>query len=227
MSDPSEVLIHSNQSSPEGYFCFNPSLSISQPAKAPNLMADVLSYSRQGKLNREWFDLADLIESVVLGQQRLISESNVLIRQNDIRTLPTIYGDPVKLRQVFQNLLSNAVQAAREETERRPCVEIQFGIDMRENGAWLLVEMTNNGDTLDSAIKDQIFEPFFTTRAKGTGLGLAIVKQSIDRHEGVIFIEPVECGGTIVRVELPANIQSVDRNSLSSAKESLKEAVTS
>ncbi|OED41456.1 hypothetical protein ACH42_14040 [Endozoicomonas sp. (ex Bugula neritina AB1)] len=37
MPDPSEVLIHSNQSSPEGYFCFNPSLFISQPAKAPEI----------------------------------------------------------------------------------------------------------------------------------------------------------------------------------------------
>ena len=174
------------------------------------LMEDILSYSRQKKLNADWFDPTEVIRSVVLGLEGVLVSNDIELELRGTTQLPTIFADPVKIRLLLQNLMLNAAQAASEEQSGRSKVALEAKVILEKNGPELQLDISNNGDSFDSDLADQVFEPFFTTRTKGTGLGLAIVKQVVESHHGSITIGPLASGGTEVIVQLPLNyLQSV------------------
>jgi PAS domain S-box-containing protein len=171
-------------------------LALSQVDYMERILEDILNYSNEGKLHLQEIDTNTLLRSVIDEMQGALHKARVRVNWNLSAQLPIIAADPVKLRQVFQNLLSNALQATEaSENDRVIGIESRFG---RKNGSpHLMVTITNTGKELDSHIKDQAFEPFFTTRAKGTGLGLAIVKKHVCRHGGQVTIES---SGDIIQV---------------------------
>jgi len=104
--------------------------------------------------------------------------------------------DPVQFRQVLDNLLKNAVEAAGETGT--------IALRLSEGDNARTLEIANSGAQVRPEHRDQIFDPFFTTKAKGTGLGLAICRQILERHGGTIELaEPPDGGGTAFRLRLP------------------------
>ena len=105
-------------------------------------------------------------------------------------SLPMIEADPVRLEQVFINLLLNARDAIEEKMETAGDLLIKGKITLKASlrGDEVTVEVCDTGPGIPEAIKDKVFEPFFTTKkvGKGTGLGLSI-------SYGIVR----ECGGTI------------------------------
>ena len=142
----------------------------------------------------------------------------------DPKKLPTVKADPVKLRQVFQNLAANALQATEASRGERT-IDIESRFVHKKSGAFVQITITNSGIELDKQTKDQAFEPFFTTRAKGTGLGLAIVKNHVLRHGGQVNIESSD-GVIKVCVALPLSPPaSLFKESISRGERSLMHAV--
>jgi len=105
-------------------------------------------------------------------------------------------GDPIQLRQVFVNLLSNAVDAAGAEGE-----VLVLG---RRAGNAVTVAVEDSGPGVDAGIARRLFEPLITTKDRGTGLGLALVKRIVERHGGSVGYEPRQGGGARFTVLLPA-----------------------
>ena len=101
--------------------------------------------------------------------------------------LPTIIGDEKKLRQVFNNLLANAVDANTSvDTKYLKISAHAINIDNRN---MIEIRIADNGPGIESDIANKLFEPYMTSKQKGTGLGLAIVKRIIDEHEGQVWLE--------------------------------------
>jgi two-component system sensor histidine kinase AtoS len=125
------------------------------------------------------------------------SRSIDLVRDLDSH-LPEIMADPMQLRQVFMNLILNAVDAMKEGGN--------LGIRTRFDDANLSVrvELSDTGRGIDSAVMGKLFQPFFTTKSKGTGLGLAISKRLVEDHGGKISIEQNSAGGATFIIMLPA-----------------------
>ena len=113
--------------------------------------------------------------------------------------LPKIIGDPMQLKQVFMNLLLNAVDAMPEGGT--VVLKTSFG----ETAHTITVDISDTGKGIDAAVRDKIFQPFFTTKSKGTGLGLAISKRLIEEHGGKISIESNNGGGATFRISLPSD----------------------
>jgi signal transduction histidine kinase len=107
-----------------------------------------------------------------------------------------VQGDPVQLRQVFVNLLGNAVDAASPSGE----VRVRAA---REDGV-VAVAVEDTGPGVDPATLRRLFEPLITTKDKGIGLGLALVKRIVERHGGTVGYEPRPGGGARFTVRLPA-----------------------
>jgi signal transduction histidine kinase len=110
------------------------------------------------------------------------------------------------LRRVVQNLVENAIHAVSgktgKECELSPYILV--ATSCQEGRIKLIIE--DNGIGMDENTVKRAFEPLFTTRAQGTGLGLAIVRKIVEEHGGVVSISStLECG-TLVTVELPAEI---------------------
>ena len=98
--------------------------------------------------------------------------------------LPPLFCDPQQLKQVFLNLLVNAVQAMGKDG----FLVIKSSFQQLGERGVLQVEVSDTGGGIPLEILDNIFNPFFSTKQEGTGLGLAIAHKIITQHQGEIEI---------------------------------------
>jgi C4-dicarboxylate-specific signal transduction histidine kinase len=114
--------------------------------------------------------------------------------------LPSIWGDRVRLAQVFLNLLTNARQAMDGATRR------QLRVSSRRDGPELpvVIEVSDTGKGFSEEQAKKLFQPFYTTRKSGHGLGLSISRAIIKDHRGVIEAAGVPGGGASFTIRLPA-----------------------
>jgi two-component system, NtrC family, sensor histidine kinase PilS len=111
-----------------------------------------------------------------------------------------IQGDDVLLRQVFGNLVRNAVEACGP-TGRVPEILIHGSVSPTTGMCRVCVD--DNGPGVPESARERIFQPFFTTRAHGTGLGLAIVQKVVVLHNGRVTIGGSAAGGASVQLSFP------------------------
>ena len=103
----------------------------------------------------------------------------VAVALDGLEALPPVDGDPVQLRQVFVNLLENAVYAASPRGRGR-------GARAPPDGGGVEVDVEDSGPGVDPATQRRLFEPLITTKERGIGLGLALVKRIAERHGGSV-----------------------------------------
>jgi signal transduction histidine kinase len=113
------------------------------------------------------------------------------------RDLPEITADPMQLKQVFMNLILNAVDAMPDGGK------LTLRTAYNETACAINVTVIDTGKGIDTAVLNKICQPFFTTKAKGTGLGLAISKRLIEDHGGTISIESIKGEGSTFVISLP------------------------
>jgi signal transduction histidine kinase len=106
-----------------------------------------------------------------------------------------VLGDPAQLRQVFVNLVQNAVEACGERGS--------VTVDARRVAGTVEVSVEDTGHGLDASVKARLFEPLITTKSKGVGLGLALVKRIVERHRGTIGHVTPPAGGARFILTLP------------------------
>ena len=111
-----------------------------------------------------------------------------------------VEGDDVLLRQAFDNLCRNAVEA-RQAAGRPPLVTIDGRVSPAEHE--LVIAVADNGPGIDPAVMGRIFQPFVTTRSRGTGLGLALVQKIVVTHNGRVTATNRPGGGAVLEVRLP------------------------
>jgi PAS domain S-box-containing protein len=167
-------------------------------AEIESIINSLLDWTRDTRLDRNEYDLARILAPVV----------EVACAEGRARGVDVAYGrverdviaavDGPKLRQVFTNVMQNAIEAI--DPRRGGRVEVNlFAADGRAT-----VEVIDNGLGIALEDRDRIFLPFFTTKPSGTGLGMSIVKKIVDLHGGDIAIESAPDRGTRVRIALPA-----------------------
>lgn len=161
------------------------------------LMNDLLSYARPVSLELQRVELREVIERAL---SLLPAQSTVDVELLEPEPVGEVLGDPNLLRQVFDNLVTNAAQAMSREGGILT-VRIERSPAGGPPGVDVLVEDTGEG--MDTSVRDRALLPFFTTRPSGTGLGLAIVARFVRAHGGKLEIKSAAGKGTTVRVFLP------------------------
>lgn len=120
---------------------------------------------------------------------------------------PVMMGDPAGLREVFTNLIINAIDAMPKGGV------IHIFTYHKENTA--VVSVSDNGIGMSSEIQKRTFDPFFTTKGtSGSGLGLSICYGIISRHQGKITVESREGEGSTFNIHLPMNLQGSEKTQL-------------
>lgn len=168
------------------------------------LIEDLLDLSRieqQGfHLNIEEIDIAILMHEIMTLLKGKAEEKNILLRFAPISTPLFIKGDYARLKQVFINLLSNAITY----TPIGGYVEI----DVKENEGKVYIQIKDTGIGIDMEEIPRIFERFYrvdkarSRNSGGTGLGLAIVKHIVEAHKGSISVTSVKEKGTTFTITL-------------------------
>ena len=173
------------------------------------LIDNLLSFSRSsftaGSL--ETTDLNVLLKSVLTDLDVFIQQKNAVIQ---MESLPTVYVNPPLIRQVFQNLLINALKFSREGI--RPEISISFkktapALQADAHTSYYQLYFKDNGIGFDMQYLDQIFMAFKRLHTQdqyeGTGIGLSICKKIIEKHNGSITAVSELAKGTTFIVSLP------------------------
>jgi signal transduction histidine kinase len=154
-----------------------------QVGKLSDMLESLLKLSRAGKVisKKTDIDLVSLInESLVLCNPQ--EQPVEIMFQPDI---PTVKGDPERLKQVFTNLIQNSLLSMNPDNDKL-CLEIGFRQELKKIALWL----RDNGRGIEQDMLNKLFVPAFTTRKeKGSGFGLAICKKIIEAHGGKIWAE--------------------------------------
>ena len=122
----------------------------------------------------------------------------IIIKLNVQDNLPKINLDPFQMQQVFQNLISNAVEAMPDGGT----LEIKA---MHENSQ-IELSFKDAGIGIKNENLKNIFDPLFTTKKKGIGLGLSIVDEILRTHDSEIAVESEIGMGTTFTIKLPINL---------------------
>ncbi len=173
----------------------------SSAKRMQTMIEDLLKYSMasvRGEAFRS-IDLNQVVRDVLEDLEASITATQGVIRAEG---LPTLEADPVQMRQLFQNLISNALkfhkkeQAPQIELVAKPVRKDSWDIDIKDNGIGLNVEQ-----------KENIFQPFIRLNGRsdyeGSGIGLAICKKIMARHNGNIEVSSSDEGGSTFKVTLP------------------------
>ena len=142
-------------------------------------------------------NLAAVVDSALTQLRAKLDAAKVSVARNYIGG-PTVLADAEKLRQVFANVLDNAIDALEPVAEGR-----RIDLFIENGGRSATVRVRDNGCGIPPDKIDRIFNPFFTTKEKGTGLGMAISKKIVEAHEGTIDVVSEPGRGTEFAVTLP------------------------
>lgn len=183
-------------------------LARSELDRVTQISRAMLGMYRESKTPIE-IDLKDLLDSILLLLQRQITQAGITLQKN-LSDNVKINGYPAELRQVFTNLLTNAMDASTPgstiEVSLR-CTPTFDGQGSRKSRAGVTVSVVDHGPGIPSETIKHLFQPFFTTKGeKGTGLGLWVSQGIVQRHAGEIYLESRTDGsdhGTTVSVFLP------------------------
>ena len=157
-------------------------------------------------------------------------KTNIHIRRAYLPGLPSLLVDPGQLRQVFENLFINALQAMgrkgglKIETSTSPAPAVFAGKPELTGSSsshdspprfnrYLVIRVGDTGPGISDEHKDKIFYPFFTTKEQGSGIGLSMAKKIIDCHHGLIDVKNRTGAGVLFSVRIPlieANVPEKD-----------------
>lgn len=162
------------------------------------MLEEFLKLARPQGLDRAPTSLAELADELVERHGPFAEEHGIEVLSEVSPNLPPVMADRQKLKQAFVNLISNALEAMRDQGEG----QVVIGAAQGEDG-WVDVWVKDTGPGLDEDAAERVFQPFYTTKPAGTGLGLSIVSRTVEMHGGSIALEPDEEEGTVARLTLP------------------------
>jgi len=174
---------------------------VEESKRCKRIVRGLLDFSRPPVLGVIKTDVEDVIRRTVdsATSQRLFRNVNVIM---DIQAgVPEIMADPDRLKQVFMNLMLNAVQAMPDGGK----ILVRLSFD--EKAGKVKAVFRDTGGGVPAGDLGRIFDPFFTTKrpGEGTGLGLAICRRLLEEQGGSIFVESAHGEGATFTVSLPVD----------------------
>lgn len=160
---------------------------------AEKIINSLLDFASPKPLNLQKMDINDVVQKT-LSKITIPDKIKVLSQLN--KALPSIQADPDRLTQVFNNIISNAIQAIPESGQL--IVKSQVS-----SPNWITISIKDTGVGISEENIEKLFEPLFTTKAKGIGLGLAVAKRFTLSHGGKIEVKSEVGKGSTVKVKLP------------------------
>ncbi|HHY38572.1 MAG TPA: PAS domain-containing protein [Clostridia bacterium] len=166
-------------------------------AHIDEILRDLLLLSRPRQSSLEYTNLNDLAEEalVLWGYHATSRGMNLVLKLE--RDVPLVVVDRAEIRQVLNNLITNALDASKSGGV------VEIGTRWNPDDRMVEISVGDTGDGIDANSLAKIFNPFFTTKEKGTGLGLSVAYSIVESYGGAIEVESAAGKGTTFRVLLP------------------------
>ncbi len=191
----------------------------SAAGRMSQLIRDLLAYSRLSTEQDPYkpVSLQQIVDEIESDLELVIKEKKARLTVGDGRLtpLPTLNGNPVQLRQLFQNLLSNALKFAKTDTVPQVSIsaraitpdDVPTTVPNRHKRSWVAIDIIDNGIGFDAKYQEQIFQLFERLHGRneytGTGIGLAVCRKVAENHGGTITARSQPGNGATFTVYLP------------------------
>ncbi len=173
-------------------------VALEELARVERSVSHLLKYAKEEDYRFDNVNLAAVLDGA-LTQMRSKLEANAVKVSRSYLSGPTVRADADKLRQVFSNMIDNAIDAMADvKSDRRLELSIQGA-----RGGLATVRIRDNGCGIPADKIPKIFNPFFTSKQNGTGLGLGVAKKVIEAHRGAIDVTSTVGAGTEFAISVP------------------------
>ena len=178
-------------------------LALKEVDRICGLINDLLTFARPSKPNVAPENISDVVENIARILESQAKEKNMEITREFDLNLPKVWIDKEQMKQVFMNLILNAIQAMKDGGS----IVISTRISARNNDELIKecvqVEIRDTGVGIPEENLEHIFDPFFTSKDEGSGLGLAVSHQIVQEHGGFLTVESTVGKGTTFFVHVP------------------------
>ncbi|RLB79700.1 MAG: histidine kinase [Deltaproteobacteria bacterium] len=164
------------------------------------ILRNFLEFTRLPKLKVQKINVSKLFNMVFQLLSHQIAKKNIIIENFKKKLLLDIYGDPELLKEVFINLVVNALDAMQDGGRIKICWE---EVIQEKIGRAILITISDTGPGIPEPVCEKVFDPFFSTKEDGTGLGLSIARRIIEEHGGEINLHSKEGVGTTFSIIFP------------------------
>ena len=170
-----------------------------ESSRCGQIVANLLSFSRQQEMERRPVDLNAIIRSVILLCQHRMQLQNIVIKEELDSDLPEITGDYNQIQQCVMNVIFNAMEAMPDGGK------LTLSTLFKRKSRTVHIDITDTGCGIPEENLSIIFEPFFSTKeeSQGVGLGLSVVYGIIREHHGSIYVESELGTGSTFTIRFP------------------------
>jgi PAS domain S-box-containing protein len=174
--------------------------SVQQITGLINDLLDIGSIEAGFDTRREFVQLEGILRYTLDILQGQVKSKHLLVKTDIGSSLPSLRANPIRLRQVMDNVVGNAIKYSQDNGE--------IEISIRAEGDQMILRVTDNGPGIPVADQPRIFDKFYRgsnvdSEVEGSGLGLAIVKTIVESHQGRIWVESMEGKGSSFFIVLP------------------------
>ena len=178
-------------------------LALKEVDRICGLINDLLSFARPSKPNVALENVNDVVDNIVRILETQAKEKGTAILREFNDSLPKVWIDREQMKQVFMNLILNAIQAMKEGGSISIATRAISRIGAEPSGEFVQVEVRDTGVGIPEENLQHIFDPFFTSKDEGSGLGLAVSHQIVQEHGGFVTVESTLGKGTSFFVHVP------------------------
>jgi len=181
---------------------------VSEVDRIDRMVKRMMDLTRPVDLKLKSTNIHKVLEEILVLEKDTLTRKNGRFEQIYDPSLPLIEADEDPLKQVFLNLIKNAIEASRTGGRIQVITRVSSGYAVRSASSRtpqqnIVVEIIDSGEGMDEENQKKLFTPFYTTKKKGSGLGLPISLKIVKDHNGKIKITSEKGLGTTVQVFLP------------------------
>jgi two-component system NtrC family sensor kinase len=176
---------------------------VKQTRRAADITRKLLMYSQGSRGPQEWISLEKVLDETLALLAYQASLDKIEITRDVDPDLPCYYANMQEIREIFLNLLLNAVEAVGSEGK------IAMRLKYRREEGFLEIVCSDTGKGIPAEHLDKVFNPFYTTRHEAVGLGLFVTKQITHRYGGSIRVESQMGAGSMFILQLPCATEAM------------------
>lgn len=199
ISGNADYLLIDKKENDEGYEELK--VIIDETTRITKSIRQLLNFSKPVTLTREPININNILDEIIQNVKYMIGNKDINCKKYFTKNIPEINADKDLIKDVFLNIINNAVQAVSS----RGIINVKTSL----NGKFIITEITDTGAGIPQENLEKIFKPFFSTKGygKGTGLGLSFADRVIREHHGKIEVSSKPGKGTTFRLFLPLESQ--------------------
>ena len=173
----------------------NIDIIIEEVKRLEKILSNITDFGKPSKSEKVDTQICEIMKNTCILMENYFQEKNINVHKSFEADVPDISVDPTQIKQVFLNILMNAVEAMPDGGD--------LDIIIKPGVASVEIDIVDNGKSIPEEVLQNIFDPFFTTKPNGTGVGLSICLKIIEDHGGNIDVKSIPGKGTTMLLTLP------------------------